>query len=138
MKKQNGFSLMEMMVVLVIMGILLSLVAPRLLNQKGEAQVTAAKNDINSMSTAIDVYSMNNNGAIPSTAQGLKALVSKPSGEPVANNWRGPYIQKLPTDPWGTPYAYIDNGTGDYEIISFGADKREGGEGDNKDISNKD
>lgn len=132
MNKQKGFTLIELMVVLVILGVIMGLVVPNVVGRGDEARVTAAQTDIKTIQQALEMYRLHNSH-YPSTDQGLEALSSKPSGSPEAKNWRGPYIP-VPKDPWGTPYAYINDGTSP-EIISFGADSQDGGEGINQDIS---
>ncbi|MBU3071518.1 type II secretion system major pseudopilin GspG [Aestuariicella sp. G3-2] len=134
---QRGFTLIEIMVVVVILGILAALVAPNILGRTGEARITAAQSDINSISNALDLYKLDNH-AYPSTDQGLEALVSKPSGYPEPANWNPEgYLKNLPKDPWGNDYQYLSPGSERaYDLYSLGADKREGGEGDNADIYN--
>lgn len=134
---QGGFTLIEIMVVVVILGILAALVAPNILGRAGEARITAAQSDINSIGNALDLYKLDNH-AYPSTDQGLEALVSKPSGYPEPANWNPEgYLKSLPKDPWGNEYQYLSPGSERaYDLYSLGADKREGGEGDNTDIYN--
>lgn len=134
---QSGFTLIEIMVVVVILGILAALVAPNILGRTGEARITAAQSDINSISNALDLYKLDNH-AYPSTDQGLEALVSKPSGYPEPANWNPEgYLKSLPKDPWANDYQYLSPGSERaYDLYSLGADKREGGEGDNADIHN--
>lgn len=137
MKKQSGFTLIEIMVVLAILGFLVAMVAPNILGRTGEAQVKIAKAQIKEISNALDLYKLDNY-FYPSTAQGLGALVEKPSGSPEPKNWKsGGYMKKLPQDPWGNDYVYITEG-GSFEIISLGADGAEGGEDESADISSKD
>jgi general secretion pathway protein G len=133
MKKQTGFTLIELMVVLVILGIIMGLVVPNVVGRGDEARVTAAETDIQTIGQALEMYRLHNSH-YPSTDQGLEALVSKPSGSPEPKNWRGPYLQKTPKDPWENAYGYINDG-GVPEIISYGADGSEGGEDLNQDIS---
>lgn len=134
---QQGFTLIEIMVVVVILGILAALIAPNILGRTGEARIIAAQSDINSINNALDLYKLDN-FSYPSTDQGLEALVSKPSGFPEASNWNSEgYLKTLPKDPWGTPYQYLSPGSnGPYDLYSLGADKREGGDGENADITN--
>ncbi|WP_281289359.1 type II secretion system major pseudopilin GspG [Reinekea thalattae] len=134
--KQRGFTLIELMVVLVILGIIMGLVVPNVVGRGDEARVTAAQTDIKTISQALEMYRLHNS-AYPSTDQGLEALVSQPSGSPEARNWRGPYLPKTPMDPWDYEYGYI-NESGVPEIISYGADNSAGGEGVNADISSSD
>lgn len=136
LKKQTGFTLIELMVVLVILGVLFGLVVPNVTGRGDEARVTAAKTDIRTLENALETYRLHNSH-YPSTDQGLEALVSKPSGSPEPNNWRGPYVRQTPTDPWGNPYAYINEG-GSYDIISYGADGQAGGSDINQDLSSSD
>ncbi len=133
MKKQTGFTLIELMVVLVILGIIMGLVVPNVVGRGDEARVTAANTDIKTIGQALEMYRLHNSH-YPSTDQGLEALVSKPSGDPEPKNWRGPYISQTPSDPWQNSYGYI-NENGAPEIISYGADGTQGGEGINQDIS---
>lgn len=135
-RKQQGFTLIELMVVLVILGILFGLVVPNVVGRGDEARVTAAQTDIRTLENALETYRLHNSH-YPSTDQGLEALVSQPSGSPQANNWRGPYVRQTPSDPWGNPYAYIAESNG-YEIISYGADGQAGGSDINQDISSND
>ena len=120
-KSARGFTLIEIMVVVVILGILGALVAPQILGRAGEAKVTAAKSDIQSIGNALDLYKLDNNN-YPSTDQGLEALVSKPSGYPEAKNWNADgYLKKLPVDPWGNEYLYLSPGTnGKYDLLFTG------------------
>ncbi|MCP5325692.1 MAG: type II secretion system major pseudopilin GspG [Oceanospirillaceae bacterium] len=137
MKRQSGFTLIEIMVVLAILGFLVAMVAPNILGRTGEAQVKIAKAQIKEISNALDLYKLDNY-FYPSTSQGLNALVEKPSGSPEPKNWKaGGYMKKLPQDPWGNDYIYITEG-GSFEIISLGADGAEGGEEEAADISSKD
>ena len=99
MQKQKGFSLIEIMVVVVILGILAALVVPKIINRPDEARVVKAKQDILSIQSALDLYKLDN-GTYPSTDQGLLALVDKPSSNPIPSNWQ-PYLKSLPKDPWG-------------------------------------
>lgn len=133
MKFEKGFTLIELMVVLVILGIIIGLVVPNVVGRGDEARVTAAETDIKTIGQALEMYRLHNSH-YPSTDQGLEALVSKPSGSPEPKNWRGPYLSSMPDDPWDNPYGYINDGSIP-EIISFGADGNEGGDGLNQDIS---
>ena len=136
---RSGFSLIELMVVLVIIGILAALVAPRLISRTDEARVTEAEIQIKNFETALRMF-RTDNGFYPSTEQGLEALISPPAEGQVPENYRdGGYLEKrnLPSDPWGHPYIYISPGElGDYDIISYGADGTPGGEKYNADIIN--
>lgn len=137
--KQAGFTLLELMVVLVILGALIGLVAPNILGRSDEAKVSVAKTQIRNIVSALDLYKLDN-GNYPSTAQGLEALVTKPSGYPEAKNWKsGGYMQKLPQDPWGNEFLYVSPGSaGAYDLLSLGSDGREGGDGDAADLSPSD
>ncbi|MEJ6021069.1 type II secretion system major pseudopilin GspG [Ramlibacter sp. PS4R-6] len=128
-----GFTLIEMMVVVVIIGVLAALIVPNVLDKLDDAKVTAARTDINTISQALKFYKIDNQ-RYPSTQQGLQALTAKPTTEPVPANWK-PYLEKLPNDPWGRPYQYLNPGVkGEVDIMSFGADGQPGGEGKNADI----
>ena len=132
-KRQDGFTLIEVMVVIVILGIMAALVVPNLVGRQDQAQVTAARSDIAAIGNALDLYHLDNN-TYPSTEQGLEALIEKPSGFPEPRNWRSPYLRKkLPDDPWGNPYQYLSTDRG-FELFSYGADGQEGGEGTSADI----
>ena len=123
----RGFTLIEIMVVVVIIGLLATLIVPNVIGQGDAARVTAAQIDIRAIGNALDLYRLNNSH-YPSTEQGLEALVNRPAGFPEPRNWGPePYLKKLPTDPWGTEFVYINNGF-NYELYSFGADGQEGGE----------
>src|SRR5947208_11438307 len=128
-----GFTLMELLLVLVIIGLLAALVGPTLYQRIKPAKEAAARAQIENFATALDGYYIDT-GRYPSTQDGLKALRSKPEG---VEKWNGPYLKKeLPSDPWGNAYVYRAPGrNGGYEIVSFGADGREGGEGENADIN---
>jgi general secretion pathway protein G len=135
--RQRGFTLIEIMVVVVIIGILIGLVAPNIVGNVDEARVTAAKADISALVDALERYYMDNS-TYPTTDQGLDALVEKPSVSPVPRNWRAQgYIKrkKMLQDPWGTEYRYISPGAEDpFDLYSLGADGEEGGEGVTADI----
>lgn len=134
---QRGFSLIEIMVVVVIIAILISFVGQKVLDKPDQARIVKAKHDIKTLESALEMYKLDNYN-YPSTEQGLQALVQKPSGEPEAKNWKG-YMPKLPEDPWGNAYQYLNPGThGDIDIYSLGKDGRLGGEGVNADIGNWD
>lgn len=136
-KTQKGFTLIEIMVVLAILAGLVAMVAPNIIGEAGAARVKTAKAEMANISSALSMYKLNN-FTYPSTSQGLEALVSKPSGSPEPKNYKdGGYMPKLPIDPWGNEYLYISK-QGKFEIISFGADGEEGGEGDATDISSLD
>ena len=129
----RGFSLIEIMVVIVIIGILASLIAPKILGRTDEARVTAAKADIGAVMQALKIYRLDNQ-RYPSNEQGLKALMTKPETEPKPKNWKQ-YLEKLPKDPWGNDYQYLAPGVhGEVDVFSYGADNTPGGEGQDADI----
>lgn len=136
-RKQNGFTLLEIMVVVVILGILASVVVPNLLGNKEKADQQKAVSDISALEQAFDMYKLDNS-VYPSTDQGLEALVTNPSGSPEPRNYRdGGYIRRLPQDPWGYDYQYLSPGDkGTIDIFSLGSDGQEGGEGSAADIGN--
>ncbi len=138
-KSQAGFTLIEVMVVIVILGILSALVVPNVLHKAADARVAAAKSDLAAIGQALDMYKLDNS-TYPSTDQGLEALVTKPSGNPEPRNWNaGGYLKKLPEDPWRRRYLYTSPGQGTpYEIRTLGADGRDGGEGEDQDLSSAD
>jgi general secretion pathway protein G len=133
MKNQQGFTLIELLVVMIIIGLLAALVGPRFIRQEEKAKVRAAKAQIELLSTALDTFRLDV-GRYPSSQEGLEALMRQPGG---LERWDGPYLKKdLPPDPWGASYAYRSPGEhGPFDIISSGADKAPGGEGDNRDIT---
>jgi len=130
----SGFTLIELLIVLVIIGLLAGLVAPRVFKGQKKGQVTTAKAQIQLLEQALDQFRLDV-GRYPSTSEGLAALQTNPGG---AENWDGPYLRKsIPLDPWGNPYMYASPGThGDFDLYSYGADRSQGGEGDNRDITN--
>jgi general secretion pathway protein G len=128
-----GFTLIELMVVIVIIGVLAALIVPNVLERAEDAKMTAARTDVNNLMQALKLYRLDNN-RYPTTDQGLQALVTKPATEPVPMNWK-PYLDKLPNDPWGHPYQYLSPGIkGEVDVMSYGADGQPGGEGKNADI----
>ena len=130
---QAGFTLIELMVVLVIIGLLAALIVPNVLNRAEDARVTAARTDISQLMQALKLYRLDNL-RFPTAEQGLAALVKQPDKGPPAANWK-PYLDKLPNDPWGRPYQYINPGMqAEVDVVSFGADGQAGGEGKNADI----
>jgi len=132
-RKQRGFTLIELMVVLAIIGILAALVVPSVLGRADDARVTAARTDVGNLAQALKLYKLDNQ-RFPTAEQGLQALVAKPSAEPVPPNWKS-YLDKLPADPWGRPYQYLNPGLkGEVDVMSWGADGQSGGEGVNADI----
>ena len=136
MRRESGFTLIEIMVVLVIIAILSALIAPQILGRVDEARVTAARQDIQTIGTALDFYRMDN-FKYPTTDQGLEALVNKPD-DPSVRNWRPEGYLKarsVPKDPWGNEYRYISPGSrGAYDLYSLGADGEQGGEGADADV----
>lgn len=130
---QAGFTLIELMVVIVIIGVLAALIVPNVLERAEDAKMTAARTDVNNLMQALKLYRLDNN-RYPTTDQGLQALVTKPVTDPVPTNWK-PYLDKLPSDPWGHPYQYLNPGVkGEVDVMSYGADGQPGGEGKNADI----
>ena len=138
-RRPSGFTLIEILVVVVILGILAAIVVPKVMEHPGEARQVRAKQDIQSIVTALNVYKLDN-FVYPSTEQGLDALVTKPSGAPEAPNWKkGGYLDKSPKDPWGKPYLYLHPGShGDIDVFSYGADGKPGGDGEDADVGNWD
>jgi general secretion pathway protein G len=134
-RRDAGFTLMELLVVLVILGLLAAVAAPPVLRSLGKAKTDVAKVQIQSLSTTIDMFRLDV-GRYPSQEEGLKALVVKPSG---AEGWNGPYVKKESqlVDPWGTPYAYRTPGEhGEFDLFTLGADRASGGSGENQDVAN--
>jgi general secretion pathway protein G len=133
---EQGFTLLEIMVVVVIIGLLAALVVPRYMGQVDTANVNRAKGDIRGIETALNLYRLEN-FRYPSTTEGLQALVTNP-GEAAAPNWRQ-QLPRMPLDPWEQPYQYASPGQhGEFDVFSFGADRQEGGEGINADVGNWD
>jgi general secretion pathway protein G len=132
-----GFTLIEIMVVIVILGILAALVVPKVMSRPDEARVVAAKQDIASLAQALKLYRLDNK-RYPTTEQGIQALVAKPTLTPVPDNWKsGGYVERLPLDPWGKAYQYLNPGLhGEIDIFSYGADSAPGGDGFDADIGN--
>jgi len=135
----RGFSLIELMVVVIILGILAMYIGPKLMGRTEDAKITQTKVQIESLETALKLYKLDN-GVYPGTEQGLQALVEQPDAGVLPKKWRkGGYLEKgkVPKDPWGNEYIFLSPGTsGDYDIISYGADGVPGGEDENKDINN--
>ena len=132
-RRVRGFTLIELMVVLVIIGVLAALIVPNVLDRADDARVTAARTDVNNLMQALKLYKLDNQ-RFPSSEQGLQALVAKPTVGVIPSNWK-PYLDKLPNDPWGRPYQYLNPGLkGEIDVYSLGADGQPGGEGKNADI----
>ena len=132
---QRGFTLIEIMVVVVIMGILAALVVPKLMGRTDDARIIAARQDIATVMQALKLYRLDNQ-RYPTTEQGLQALMTKPTSGPASDGWKsGGYIDKLPKDPWGAPYQYLSPGVkGEVDVFSYGADGQPGGVGNDADI----
>jgi len=139
MKRQRGFSLVEILVVLVILGLLVSVVAPTVLNRADEARVRKVYADFANIETALKLYRLDN-FVYPTTEQGLEALVTASTLDPAPRNFkRGGYLERLPVDPWGRPYLYLSPGeNGEFDLYSLGADGLSGGEDQNGDLGNWD
>jgi general secretion pathway protein G len=133
--RASGFTLIEVLIVVVILGVLAAVIVPRVLDRPDEARIAAARSDIATLSQALKLYRLDN-GLYPSTDQGLKALVQKPTTNPLPGNWKA-YLDRLPKDPWGTDYQYLQPGLkGEFDLYSLAADKAPGGEGAGADIGN--
>lgn len=139
LSRQGGFSLIELIAVVAILGILAAVVAPKIFTQPGKARIAKAKTDISNIETALKMYQMENFN-FPTTDQGLLALVEQPTGDPEAPNWQeGGYLDKLPKDPWGRDYLMVSPGEKtDVDIYTLGRDGQSGGEGEDSDIFNSD
>ncbi len=136
-RKNAGFTLVEVMVVIAILGILGALVIPRVMDRPDEARLVKAQSDIQAIESALNLYRLDN-GVYPTTEQGLAALVEKPTRGPMPRRYPdGGYLNQIPEDPWGRPYVYLRDSPGDFEVLSLGADGREGGEGINAEISSR-
>lgn len=133
--QHKGFTLIEIMIVIVIMGIMASLVVPKIMGRPDEARIMASKHDIAAILQALKLYSLDNQ-RLPTTEQGLQALVTKPNTAPLPRNWKsGGYLDKVPKDPWGNPYQYLAPGLhGEIDVFSLGVDGKLGGEGNDADI----
>lgn len=141
MKKNEGFTLLEIIVVVFILSLLVAIVAPRIMGRTDDARIAEAKVQIRNFETALKLFKMDS-GFYPDTQQGLDALVEKPAAGRIPQNFReGGYMEqkKIPMDPWGNPYIYVSPGlNGDFDIVSYGADGKEGGTGKDADIKNWD
>ena len=137
-RRARGFTLIEIMVVVIIIGLLAAIVAPNVIGRISEAEITKAKAEIGNLENAINLFYMDNR-RYPTTEQGLEALVSRPT-DPNIRNWQeGGYMKRIPNDPWGNPYQYLSPGNnGIFDIYTLGADAQPGGEGINADIGNWD
>lgn len=138
-KSQSGFTLIEIMVVVVIIGLLAAVVGPKVFKNVGKANIAKVKTDIRAIESSLNLYRLDN-FSYPSTDQGLQALVSAPGGSPEARNWQeGGYIPRLPKDPWGREYQYLSPGEqGEMDIFTYGKDGESGGAGEDADLSNWD
>lgn len=136
LRARRAFTLIEILVVIAVIAILASLVAPNVFQHVGTARTTTARSQLEMLATALDAYRLDT-GRYPTTEQGLTALVEAPTVD-ATSNWRGPYLRRaVPLDPWGTPYVYRSPGEkneGGFDLLSYGADGRAGGDGDNADI----
>jgi general secretion pathway protein G len=135
--REAGFTLIEIMVVIAIIGILATLIVPNIMGRPDEARATAAKHDVGTINQALKLYRLDI-GRYPTTEQGIKALVERPTSEPIPQNWKtGGYLSSVPKDPWGNAYYYSNPGTrGEIDVISYGADGKPGGTGTDADIGN--
>jgi general secretion pathway protein G len=130
---QRGFTLIELMVVLVIIALLAALIVPNVLDRADDARLTAARTDVSNIMQSLKLYRLDNQ-RYPTAEQGLQALTTKPTASPIPPNWKT-YLEKLPMDPWGHPYQYVNPGVkGDVDVFSFGPDGASGGEGKDADI----
>ncbi|MFQ3334472.1 MAG: general secretion pathway protein G [Woeseiaceae bacterium] len=136
-KKETGFTLIEIMVVVIILGILTAIVAPNIIGRVGDAQISAAKQDIRNIESSLRLFRLDNFN-YPTNEQGIKALTAKPVGQNT-RNWKGPYLNRMPKDPWGNQYLYMYPGlNSEIDIYTYGRDGQPGGSGDDADIGNWD
>ena len=136
-QRSRGFTLIELMVVIMILGVLAALVVPRVMTRPDEARAIAARQDIAQIMQQLRLYRLDNS-RYPTTDQGLQALVTRPADGPPANNWKS-YLDRVPTDPWGKPYQYLNPGArGEIDVFSLGADGQPGGTGPDADVGNWD
>ena len=137
-RKTAGFTLVEILVVIIVIAVLATLVAPNVFRHVGRAKDSTARAQIEMLGSALEAYRLDNDG-YPTTEQGLAALMRRPESAPVPRDWRGPYLKRaVPGDPWGTPYVYHSPARDDpnsYELLTLGRDGREGGEGENADLA---
>lgn len=138
-RRMIGFTLIEIIVVVVIIGLLAAVIAPNIFGQVEKARLNRALSDLRSIESALGLYRLDNFN-YPTTEQGIQALVTKPTGSPEPKNWKkGGYIPRLPLDPWGSEYQYVSPGTnGEFDLFTYGADGKQGGEENNKDLSTAD
>lgn len=138
---QGGFTLLELVLVMVIVGILAARLVPNFVGRSEDAKRARATSDLETLSTALDAYEADN-GFYPTTNQGLMALMEQPTGQPIPENWKGPYLRRIPKeDPWGNPFQYRSpgfNNSTSYDLYSLGRDGREGGAGPDADVTNWD
>lgn len=137
LRRDAGLTLIELMVVVVILSLLAVVIVPRVIDRPDQARVARTRSDIAAISAALNLYRLDN-GAYPTTEQGLQALVQRPGGAPAPANWvQGGYLDRVPSDPWGRPYQYLSPGLrGTFDLMSYGADGRPGGSGVDADIGN--
>ena len=133
-RRAHGFTLIEIMVVITILGVLAALIVPRVVGRTDDAKIAAAKQDIASIMQALKLYRLDN-GRYPTTDQGLQALITRPTTEPMPSNWKqGGYLERLAADPWGEPYKYLNPGVrGEIDVFSLGRDRANGGESNTPD-----